>query len=85
MHCFFLQSLYKLAYTQSVYHVYVDGAEVASARSDVRPTTFRIGEPPIPMLSHSPENTAQWIYLGWSSLKVDYISLLQPLKTLSHD
>ena len=69
--------LYKLAYTQGVYHVYVNGVEVANAESDVRPTTIIIGTPPIPRLPLSPADTARWAYWGWSSFTVDFISMMQ--------
>ena len=72
--------VYKLAYAEGVYHVYVDGAEVASVESDVRPTTIVIGHPPIYELPHSPQSTASAENWGWSSFTVDYISMQQKAK-----
>ncbi len=69
--------IYKLAYELGVYHVYVDGLEVAQQASVIRPTTIILGSPPIPRLPLSPGEQAEWAYWGWSSFEVDYINLLQ--------
>jgi hypothetical protein len=74
--------IYELAYINGVYHVYVNGSEVAQAQSDVRPTTIIIGEPPIFDLPQSPENMAAWGYWGWSNFQMDYINIQQQLDSV---
>ncbi len=71
--------LLKLAYTQGVYTVDVDGKEVASVPSQKRPDTIVLGSPPLYYLPQSPRSIEQYGYWGWSSFNLDYISVTQTM------
>jgi hypothetical protein len=67
--------LYKLAYSQGVYHVFVDGVEVASEVSLVLPNTITLGHAPVYYIPIA--NATDW---GWCQFKVDYIAMLRSSK-----
>jgi hypothetical protein len=69
------QHLYKVTYRNGIYDIHVDGAIVASAESQQRPTMIMFGNPPNPEVPLSPQTVAEWGYWGWSSFKVDSIKV----------
>ena len=65
--------VFRLEYTGGVYTLYMNGKELASRESQVRPDTIGFGSPPLYYLP--------LLYSGlWSSLKIDAISVLPTAK-----
>ena len=67
--------LYRLAFNQGVYTVYVDNVAVASTQSQIRPNLIGLGHPPVYVLPNPPESVQRWSYWGWSSINIDYIKI----------
>ena len=69
--------LFKLTYTNGVYAVFVDGIQVASAPSQVRPNSIGFGHPPIYYLPYSAQHLST-VVGGWTRFRIDHIRMLEP-------
>jgi hypothetical protein len=65
----------RLDYSGGLYTLSINGIEVASEFSQVRPDTIGFGHPPAYYIPFSPTHVAS-VMGGWSSLKIDYIKAL---------
>ena len=64
----------KLEYTEGIYTVYMDGAEIASAPSQLRPDTLGFGHPRCLLLPFKPSDLDSG--RKWDSFDIDYIKIL---------
>lgn len=69
------QHIYKISYSNETYSIYVDGVLVGRRGSQQRPNTIVFGNPPNPEVPRSPQELLVWGYWGWSSFKIDYITV----------
>jgi len=63
----------KLEYSNGNYTLYIDGNEIASAASQMRPDTLGLGHPRCSTLPIAPLDSLQH---QWSSLEIDYVKML---------
>lgn len=68
----------KLEYTDGIYTVFIDGEEIASAPSQLRPDTLGFGHPQCLLLPINP--TVLSPSLHWTSLEIGYIRMLHQPK-----
>jgi hypothetical protein len=69
---------YKITYINGTYSIFVDSAFVGKAESQQRPNMIVLGNPPNPEVPRSPSGPTGmeiWGYWGWSTFKVNYISI----------
>jgi len=67
--------VYTVTYSNGTYNLHVDGVSVATAKSQQRPNVIVLGHPPIPWVPQTPQWMDEWGYWGWSSFKIEYISV----------
>jgi hypothetical protein len=66
---------FELSYQNGVYSVNVDGVQVASAESDVRPNNIGFGHPPAYYVPFSGEHLSTLLG-GWTKFKIDSIEVI---------
>lgn len=66
---------FELSYQNGVHSVIVDGVQVASAESDVRPNNLGFGHPPAHYVPFSGEHLST-IIGGWTKFKIDSIEVI---------
>ncbi len=68
---------FKLQYSGGAYSLFIEGVQVASAESNLRPDTIGVGHPPAYYIPFTPAHVKS-VMGGWTSTRIDYIRLLQP-------
>ena len=63
----------KLEYSNGNYTLFIDGTEIASAPSQMRPDTLGLGHPRCSSLPIAPQDSLQH---QWSALEIDYVKML---------
>jgi hypothetical protein len=64
----------KLEYSNGNYTLYIDGTEISSAASQIRPDTLGLGHPRCVQLPIAPQDSLQH---QWSGLEIDYVKMLR--------
>ena len=67
--------VFKLQRCGSTYTLFIDGVEIASAESQLKPDTLGFGHPPAYYIPFTPIHVGS-VVGGWSSFKIDYIKVL---------
>ena len=67
--------VFKLQRCGSTYTLFIDGVEIASAESQLKPDTLGFGHPPAYYIPFTSIHVGS-VVGGWSSFKIDYIKVL---------